>query len=113
MIYNNEEHMNLFLTLKGSIEYKQEIFLPVLYIMTSSKALYKKMHKYIYFNGSFRVEEMFANEQFSGSELLLAKLTSHLFNDTYQVTPLDLIGLDEEDYQIAMSAIYIRKYGVK
>lgn len=108
--------MSRFTLLRESLHGHQQnnnYYLSALYIITSSEELFKKMYQYFDKNEGFSAEEMFAKEDFSSSNLTLAKLASHLFNNNYQVTPLDLIGLKEESYQTAMSAIFIRKYGVQ
>lgn len=115
MIYRNDEHMNRFNELIEQLHsYQQDdtYYLSALYIISSTEELYRKMFKYFDIDAGFSAEEMFAKEDFSSTNLILAKLTGHLFNNSYQVTPLDLIGMGEENYQVAMSAIYIRKYGV-
>lgn len=115
MIYKDDEHSSRFLEqLNQLYEHQQKdvYYQSAIYIMTSEEKLFKKVSAYFDIDGGFQAEEMFAREDFSHAELVLAKLTGHLFNNNYQVTPLDLIELDEENYQIAMSAIYIRKYGV-
>ncbi|MEK5149061.1 MULTISPECIES: DUF6075 family protein [unclassified Psychrobacillus] len=115
MIYRDDEHSNRFHNQLYQLNQSQQndvYYLSTLYIMTSSEKIFKKVSPYFDINDGFHAEEMFAHEEFTQEELILAKLTGHLFNNNYQVTVLDLIELNEDNYQIAMSAIYIRKYGV-
>lgn len=115
MIYRDDEHSNRFHEqfnkLNGHLQ-EDSYYLSALYIITSTEKLFQKVSPYFHIEEGFQAEEMFANEEFSHVELVLAKLAGHLFKNNYHVTPLDLIELDEKNYQIAMSAMYIRKYGV-
>jgi hypothetical protein len=116
MIYTDDTHRERLEEQVKKLHSHQQndvYYLSALYNMTSTEELFQKMFLYFDIDGGFLAAEMFAKEDFSSGNLILAKLTGHLFNDNYQVTPLDLISLGEESYKTAMSAIYIRKYGLQ
>lgn len=114
-LYANEQHEILFnksrQLLTASKQNNAE-YLSALYLITSDPELFAKMHSY-FSNAGFSYEEMFEEMDFSSGMLKLAKLAVNLYNNGVEITPLDLTStLDNERFQVAMNAIYIRKTGM-
>lgn len=114
-LYASEKHESLFnqtrQLLSPKIQNNTE-YLSALYLITSNDELFAKMNPY-FSNAGFSFEEMFEEVDFSSGYLKLAKLAVNLFNNGIEITPLDLTSsLDQESFQVAINAIYIRKMGV-
>ena len=111
----NEEHRQLFekevYLLPENYQQSSE-FLSLVYIMTSSTEMYRKMKPHFRGElGEFDAFSMF-EQDFSSGHYVLAKLASHLYNNGKEISPLNLIeSLDTENMDVAMNAIYIRKTG--
>lgn len=114
----NQEHEERFLyfRVENMSEYYRfnKEYLSVVYIMTSNEELYRKISPY--FNGKigeFDSEKMFKEIDFSGGDLVLAKLAVHLFNSNETVDPLHIISrLDNESFELALNVFVLRRYGI-
>lgn len=113
--FMTEEHRQQFErevhALPGSYQRSSE-FLSLIYIMTSSTEMYRKMKPHFRGElGEFDAFSMF-EQDFSSGHYVLAKLASHLYNNGKEISPLNLVeSLDTENMEVAMNAIYIRKTG--
>lgn len=52
------------------------------------------------------------NQPLSSGEVIMLKLASHLFNEQTHIDPVELVRLDEQNFQLALSAIRLRRYGM-
>jgi len=83
-----------------------------LYILTSSSGTWEKSNSYV---SRYRIdfEEMFNEVDFSGGYSVLIKLASNLFNGNTHIDPLEFLRLDDHNFDLALNAIKIRRYGLK
>ncbi|MDP4084745.1 MAG: DUF6075 family protein [Bacillota bacterium] len=129
--YEKEEHMNsmkisflsnehekLFYKMRQQIKNesyrKGKEYLSVVFLIAGNDELNQKVSPYFDTTvGMFDSEAMFKNESFSHGLSVLARLAVNLFNDNEKVTPLELIGvLDDEKFNLALNAIILRKNGI-
>ncbi len=83
-----------------------------LYILTADDATWELAQKYIRRDG-IGIQEMLDEHYFSSSEAVLIQLAGNLFNGQVHVDPLELMRLDETNFQIALSAIMLRRYSLR
>lgn len=114
--YLSREHKQDFLENRRNIpEYYRfnKEFLSVLYLISGNEELKQKIEPY--FNGSsgmFDTEKMFEEQDFSAGLSILAKLAVNLFNANEKINPLQLMILDDENFELAMNAIILRRQGI-
>ncbi len=114
--YLSREHKQDFLENRRNIpEYYRfnKEFLSVLYLISGNEELKQKIEPY--FNGSsgmFDTEKMFEEQDFSAGLSVLAKLAVNLFNANEKINPLQLMILDDENFELAMNAIILRRQGI-
>jgi hypothetical protein len=82
-----------------------------LYILTSDASMWEQASKYVERN-AIRIEDLLSEVDFSHGYEVLIKLAANLFNELneagQQVRPVDLMILDEENFQVALAALQIR-----
>jgi hypothetical protein len=113
----NEDHRKSFQELREGLSENRrfdEKYLSVCFLMAGSPELFRKMNPYFDgVEGSLKSDKMFEEQDFSSSFGILAKLAVHLFNSNEKVSPLDLVEyLDKENFQLAINAIILRRYGI-
>lgn len=89
-------------------------YLAVIYLMAGCPELNWKAHRHIDMNeGEFRSNDMFENETFTLNTETLAILAVNLFKNERNLTVMELITeLDEEMFDLAINAIYLRRKGL-
>jgi hypothetical protein len=87
-----------------------------LYILTSDAAMWEQASKYVEHN-ALRIEDLLNNVHFSHGYQVLIQLAANLFNELNeagrQVRPVDLMILDEHNFQVALVALQIRYYSLR
>ncbi|HEO2443496.1 hypothetical protein N0B21_20210 [Bacillus velezensis] len=114
--YSSLDHKHDFLEMRRNIpehyRFNKEC-LSVIFLMAGNKELNRKLAPY--FNGDkgeFETEKVFEEQEFCSSDLkTLAQLAVSLFN-TKRIDTQKLISLGEEDFQLAINAIVLRKKGI-
>lgn len=114
--YLSREHKQDFLENRRNIpEYYRfnKEFLSVLYLISGNEELKQKVEPYFNGNsGMFDTEKMFEEQDFSAGLSILAKLAVNLFNANEKINPLQLMILDDENFELAMNAIILRRQGI-
>ena len=89
-------------------------YLSAFYLLLSTKnGLYRKTIRYIDSDG-IDFEQMLAKQDFSSGERKLIKLAANLFSGSIDVSPTELINtLDEENFMMAMQAIFLKRNGCR
>jgi hypothetical protein len=117
ILFTSEAHKARFLTAIQEIDkvYAGRLdpeYGAALYILTSSSGTWEKASSYV---SRYRIdfEEMFNEVDFSGGYSVLIKLASNLFNGNTHIDPLEFLRLDDHNFDLALNAIKIRRYGLK
>ena len=85
----------------------------MLYLISGNEELKQKVEPYFNGNsGMFDTEKMFEEQDFSAGLSILAKLAVNLFNANEKINPLQLMILDDENFELAMNAIILRRQGI-
>ncbi len=79
-----------------------------LYVLTSSGGTWQKASDYVS-RGGIKFEELLAEVDWSGGYRALIRLAGNLFNDQTTCSPVDLMGLDDRNFQVAMTTFQIRR----
>jgi hypothetical protein len=93
-------------------ELLNEEYAAALYILTSSEGTWERSKGYVDKKGhGIQFDDLLANEHWSGGYVCLIQLAGNLFNAGYtQCSPVDLVtGLDDRNYQVAMTAFKMRR----
>lgn len=83
-----------------------------LYILTSDVGMWKWANTFVGTvenNRGIDFEQMLASGGYSGGEDVLVRLASNLFNHNNRVDPLEFLDLDEQNFKLAMDAIWFRR----
>lgn len=80
-----------------------------LYILTSDLTTWNKASGYVDRDG-IDFEAMLEEVDFSGGYAVLINLAWNLFNDYQKIDVLDLLRLDEGNFQVALGALKLRRY---
>ncbi|MCY7780157.1 DUF6075 family protein [Bacillus haynesii] len=114
--YLSREHKQDFLEMRRNMpEYYRfnKEFLSVLYLISGNEELKQKVEPYFNGNsGMFDTEKMFEEQDFSAELSILAKLAVNLFNANEKINPLQLMILDDKNFELAMNAIILRRQGI-
>lgn len=82
-----------------------------LYILTSHLGTWQKAQEYITAFG-IDFETMLEEVDFSGGVSVLIRLAGNLFNGQTRVEPVEMLRLDESNFNIALNAIRLRRDGL-
>lgn len=83
-----------------------------LFILTADVATWNKAQGYVSRDG-IRFEDLLEEGNFSGGYSVLIALAGNLFNGNVHIDPLELMRLDENNFQLAISAIKLRRYSLR
>ena len=97
----------------SSYQQRSHEYQTLIYVLTGNDELVKKALPYLT-DGGFSSDRCFKEQDFSRGTASLLKLAVHLYNANEDCTPLELVeNLDSDSFQLAMNAVYLRKYGLK
>ena len=82
-----------------------------LYILTSQVSTWNKASDYVSRDG-IDFEAMLKEVDFSGAYSVIIDLAGNLFNGNTHIDPVELLRLDEQNFQIALDAIKLRRSGM-
>lgn len=82
-----------------------------LYILTADASTWHKASDYISREG-IDIDAMLKEVDFSGGYSVLMLWAGNLFNGQQHVDPLELLRLDEGNFQIALAALKLRRYSI-
>lgn len=83
-----------------------------LYIFTSSASTWERASGYVSSTGIL-VEKLLKQVDFGGAYTVLIELAGNLFNGNIHVDPVEFMRLDENNFQIVLHAIRLRRYGLR
>lgn len=78
------------------------------YILTSDYSTWKNAQAYVSSTG-IDFAEMLEEIDFSGGFSVLILLAGNLFNGQQHIDPLEFLRLDENNFEVAMTAIKLRR----
>ena len=79
-----------------------------LYILTADLGIWQRVQEYV---GHSRIDipEMLENIDLSSGYKTLVELAGNLFNSQTHTEPIELMGLDESNFRLALTALQIRR----
>lgn len=83
-----------------------------LYILTADEGTWQQASQYVSSEG-IEFEEMLEQQDFSSGYSVLINLAGNLFNGQQHIDPHEFLRLDEDNWQIALTAIQLRRYPLK
>ncbi|OZS78670.1 hypothetical protein CF394_05120 [Tetzosporium hominis] len=113
-LFTESHHVSYNETLQKLSSYQQRSheYQTLIYVLTGNDELVKKALPYLN-DGGFSSDRCFKEQDFSRGTASLLKLAVHLYNANEDCTPLELVeNLDSDSFQLAMNAVYLRKYGL-
>jgi Family of unknown function (DUF6075) len=113
IFFTSPEHRTRWLTAVLTIQktWKGKLdaeYASALYILTCSSGTWQKVESYVSRDG-IDFEPMLAEVDFSGGYGVLIRLAGNLFNDRTTSSPVDLMRLDDTNFQVALTALQIRR----
>lgn len=81
-----------------------------LYVLSADVSTWNKAQEYITGDG-IDIPLLLEEEDFSGGYSVLILLAGNLFNNQVHIDPVELMRLDENNFQIALGAILLRRNG--
>ncbi|SRR5579875_57100 len=118
LFFKSAAHKQRFLTIMQQIDKvfdgrMDPEYGAALYILTSDAAMWEQASKYVERN-AIQIEDLLNEIHFSHGYQVLIQLAANLFNELNeagrQVRPVDLMILDEDNFQVALTALQLR-YG--
>lgn len=82
-----------------------------LFILTAHLSTWQKANGYISHNG-IDFESMLEEVDLSGGYTVLIKLAGNLFNSETHIDPVELMRLDESNFELALAALQLRRYSL-
>jgi hypothetical protein len=89
-----------------------EEYLSALYILTADRSTWQKASQYVSRDG-IDITAMLKEVDFSGGYGVLIQLAGNLFNQRQHLDPIELLRLDEHNFRLALTAIALRRYGLR
>jgi hypothetical protein len=87
-----------------------------LYVLTSDHWTWEKAQEYVGASGrpGIKFEELLAEADWSEGYLILVKWAANLFNEfAAHIDPVQLMRLDEGNFAVALTALVIRRNGLR
>jgi hypothetical protein len=114
MFFKSAEHKQRFITVMQEIGKiydgkLDEEYGAAIYILTADAGTWKRASDYVDREG-IDIEKMLKDVDFSHGYELLVKLAGNLFNGHYHIDPVDFMILDEGNFNVALTALQIRRY---
>ncbi len=116
IFFRSEEHKQRFQTTMQEIDkvddgrFDQE-YAAAIYVLTARTGIWNAVKGYVSRHG-IKFDEMLDEVDFSGGYTVLMKWAANLFNEhAANINPVELMRLDESNFKIAISALYVRCYG--
>jgi hypothetical protein len=79
-----------------------------LYILTARSGRWAKAQDYVS-SDRIEIQSLLEDVDFGSGDTILVKLAGNLFNGEQHIDPLEFLRLDEENFQVAMTAIKLRR----
>jgi hypothetical protein len=112
--FKDQQHLDRFTNAIQSKVYDGDKIDPeygaALYVLTANLSTWNKASNYIISHGIL-FEKLLKEVDFSGGYSVLIKWASNLFNGNIHVDPRELMRLDQNNFQIALTALQFRYYG--
>jgi hypothetical protein len=81
-----------------------------LYVLTADRSTWRKAQQYVDRSG-IDIPTMLEQVDFSSGDAVLIQWAGNLFNNQIHIDPIELLRLDESHYEVALSALSLRRYG--
>lgn len=81
-----------------------------LYILTADAGTWESTQTFVYGDG-INIEGMLGG--LSSGETIMLQLAGNLFNGNQHIDPLEFVRLDERNFLVALSAIVVRRVGMR
>ena len=114
MFFTSAEHKQRFLMAiiheTGKVERGKADpeYAAALYILTSNMDTWEQARDYIGRDG-IDFADLLHEAHFSGGYIVLIRLAGNLFNDQTECSPVDLMRLDDRNFQVAFTALQLRR----
>lgn len=114
MIYfKSENHKLRYLgTMRQLNKQNDQEYASAIFLLTANQGTWDKARGYVSRVG-IDVEGMLEGEDFSGGHAVLVNLAGNLFNGNQHIDPLELMRLDDANFTTAVTAIQIRRNGLR
>lgn len=83
-----------------------------LYILTADLATWEKAQEYVG-HDSINIPKMLEEVDFSSGHAVLVHWAGNLFNSGVHIDPIEALRLDESNFEVALCALRIRRYGMQ
>ena len=108
IFFKSEGHQERLIEALQNVEHQDVYFTSALYILTADLATWQKAEDYVE-HDSIDFEQMLSEIDFSSGYIRLINLAWNLFNEHVKVNVVDLMGLDERNFNVAIQAIQLRR----
>jgi hypothetical protein len=82
-----------------------------IYLLSAENQIWQGVQYYLSRTG-IKFAAMLDELPLSSGEAVLLQIAGNLFNDSLSVNPIELLRLDERNFNLALSAIKMRRYGL-
>lgn len=113
--FKSETHKNRFIEIMHSLgkvyggRFDPE-YSAALYLLTADLSIWRKVSSYVSRDGIY-IDTVVEEVDLSGGYAVLVKLAGNLFNDQQHIDPLEFLRLDDDNFDLALTAIKLRRYG--
>jgi hypothetical protein len=117
IFFKSAAHQQRFLTAMQSIgkvyggRLDQE-YGAALYILTADAGIWRSARAYVE-RHAIDIEAMLEEVDLSGGSSVLVKLAGNLFNSEQHLDPVELMRLDDSNFQVALSALQVRRASLR
>ncbi len=114
MFFKSTEHKERLLTVIQEIgkvysgKLDQE-YAAALYILTADMDTWEQASNYVA-RGGIDIPALLEKGSFSGGYSVLIQLAGNLFNSQVHLDPVELYRLDDNNFQVALTALQLRRY---
>lgn len=117
IFFKSAAHKALLITAMRQIgkiygENLDQEYTAALYLLTSDQATWEKAQEYVDSTG-IDFNAMLKEMDLSGGYGVLVSLAGNLFNAQTELTPIELMRLDDKHFTLALTALKLRRYSLR
>ncbi|GHO63334.1 hypothetical protein KSC_022260 [Ktedonobacter sp. SOSP1-52] len=117
IFFKSAAHKERLLTVMGQIgkiygENLDQEYTAALYLLTSDQTTWEKAQEYVSSTG-IDFDAMLKEMDLSGGYGVLVSLAGNLFNAQTELSPIELIRLDDKNFTLALTALKLRRYSLR
>jgi len=117
IFFKSADHKRRFITMMGQIGkiYDGNLdpeYSAALYILTADTGTWKKVSGYVDRDG-IEIDTILEEVDLSSGHAVLVRLAGNLFNNQQHLDPLEFLRLDEDNFQVALAALKLRRYSMQ